>query len=519
MMQTCSAPTGAYRRIDGAAQPGRRARGFQTVAVLLASFMLAPWARLAADTPAGQGSGDAAAGAPSAAKLAAVAAVDRHSAELIKLSDQIWAYAETALREHRSAAALADYAERQGFRVERGVAGMPTAFVASYGEGRPIIGVMGEFDALPGLSQKAISEKSPLVEGAAGHGCGHNLFGAASMGAALAIKEQIRAGALKGTIRFYGTPAEEDIGGKTYMVRDGLFDDLDVVLAWHPGDETQADTVSSQAMVDVAVEFRGKAAHAAGDPWNGRSAVDALELLTHGINLMREHIRPTSRLHYVIQSGGDVPNVVPEYAKLWLWMRDFQRTEVESLLARVRKLAEGAALMTETTVSVKVQAGSWELLNNMAGARLLNSNLEWLGPPDYTADEQAFARAIQRATGVPELGMDVAIQPLENQEMEGGSTDVGDVSWVVPTLHVTVATSPKKAPWHAWPVVATGGMSIGHKGLVRAAKVLAATMTDLYERPAALAEVQAEFKAKKGDVRFEAYLPPGPPPVPTDAAP
>ena len=518
MIQTHSAPTGAHRRIDGAAQPGRRARSFRAAAVLFSSFMLAPWAVLAADTPAGQGSVDAAAGAPSAAKLAAVAAVDRHSSELIKLSDQIWAYAETALREYRSAAALAVYAERHGFRVERGVAGMPTAFVASYGEGRPIIGVMGEYDALPGLSQKAISEKSPLVEGAGGHGCGHNLFGAASMGAALAIKEQIKAGALKGTIRFYGTPAEEDIGGKTYMARDGLFDDLDVVLAWHPGDETQADTVSSQAMVDVAVEFRGKAAHAAGDPWNGRSAVDALELLTHGINLMREHIRPTSRLHYVIQSGGDVPNVIPEYAKLWLWMRDFQRTEVESLLARVRKLAEGAALMTETTVSVKVQAGSWELLNNMAGARLLNANLEWLGPPDYTADEQAFARAIQRATGVPELGMDVAIQALENQEMEGGSTDVGDVSWVVPTLHVTVATSPKKAPWHAWPVVATGGMSIGHKGLERAAKVLAATMTDLYERPAALAQVQAEFKARKGDVEFEAYLPPGPPPVPTDAA-
>jgi aminobenzoyl-glutamate utilization protein B len=214
--------------------------------------------------------------AASPAKKAAVQSVERHADELTGLSDQIWAYAETALREHRSAAALADYAEKQGFTVQRGVAGMPTAFVATFGQGRPIIGIMGEYDALPGISQKAVPEKTPLVEGAAGHGCGHNLFGAASLGAAVAIKEQIAAGRIKGTIRFYGTPAEEDIGGKIYMVRDGLFNDLDVVLAWHPGDETQADTNSSQAMVDLGIEFHGKAAHAASDPWNGRSAVDAL---------------------------------------------------------------------------------------------------------------------------------------------------------------------------------------------------------------------------------------------------
>jgi aminobenzoyl-glutamate utilization protein B len=455
-------------------------------------------------------------GAPSAAKKAAVQSVDKHADELTGLSDEIWAYAETALREHRSAAALADYAEKQGFTVQRGVAGMPTAFIATFGQGRPIIGVMGEYDALPGISQKAVPEKAPLAEGAAGHGCGHNMFGAASLGAAVAIKEQIAAGRIKGTIRFYGTPAEEDVGGKIYMVRDGLFNDLDVVLAWHPGDETQADTNSSQAMVDLGIEFHGKAAHAASDPWNGRSAVDALELFTHGTNLMREHIKPTSRMHYVIVKGGDVPNVVPEYAKVWLWLRDWKRDEVESMLARVRKLADGAAEMTETTSKVTINGGDWEMLTNLEGAKLLNENLLWVGQPAYTAEEQEFARRIQHATDTAETGMDASVRPLEGQKEEGGSTDVGDVSWVVPTLNLTVATAPKDVPWHAWPVVATGGMSIGHKGLVRASKTLAATMVDLYERPSTLQAVRAEFLQKKGDTVFKAYIPDGPPPVPAD---
>jgi aminobenzoyl-glutamate utilization protein B len=452
----------------------------------------------------------------SAAKRAAVHSVDKHAAELTGLSDRVWAYAETALREHRSAAALADLAEQQGFRVERGVAGMPTAFVATYGKGRPILGVMGEYDALPGLSQKPLSAREPLVDGAGGHGCGHNLLGAASLGAAIAIKEQIAAGKLQGTVRFYGTPAEEDIGGKIYMAREGLFDELDAVLAWHPGDETKADLTSSQAMVDLSIEFHGKAAHAASDPWNARSAVDALELFTHGINLMREHIKPTSRMHYTIAAGGDVPNVVAEYSRVWLWLRDWTRTEVDDLLARVRKLADGAAAMTETRASVKVQGGSWEMLGNSAGAKLLHSNLLWVGPAVYTEQEQAFAKQIQRATGVPQAGMFTGIRPLEGQVPRGGSTDVADVSWNTPTLTVTVATSPIATPWHAWPVVATGGMSIGHKGMLQAAKVLAATLVDLYEQPAALAAVQAEFKARKGDVEFIPYVPAGPPPLPKD---
>lgn len=452
----------------------------------------------------------------SPAKRAVVRSIDQQAAELSALSDRIWSYAEVALREHRSAAALAEQAERNGFRVERGVAGLPTAFVARYGQGRPVIGILGEYDALPGLSQRAVPEPAPLVEGAAGHGCGHNLLGAASLGAAIAVKQQIESGALSGTVVYFGTPAEEDTGGKTYMLREGLFRDLDAVLAWHPADETEADRTTGQAMVDLAVEFRGRSAHAAYDPWNARSAVDALELFTHGVNLMREHVRPTSRMHYTITAGGAVPNVVPDYARAWLWLRDAKRAEVEDLLRRVRRLAEGAAAMTETTATVAVQGGSWEMLVNEPGARLLQANLLWLGPANYTEAEQAFARQLQRASGVPEAGLFAGVKPLEGQVEEGGSTDVADVSWVVPTLHLSVATAPLGVPWHSWPVVASSGMSIGHQGLLRAAKVLAATLVDLYEQPATLAAIRADFEARKGSTVYRPYLPEGPPPLPGD---
>ena len=448
----------------------------------------------------------------------AVASIEKHKSELTDLSDQIWRFAETALRETRSSKALEDYAEKQGFEVKRGVAGMPTAFVASYGQGRPIIGILGEYDALPGISQKAQPVKEALEAGSAGHGCGHNLFGAASLGAAVAIKELMAAGKLKGTIRFYGTPAEESVGGKIYMAREGLFNDLDVCMAWHPEDKTRADVDSSQAIVDFIVEFKGKAAHAAADPWNGRSAVAALEFFTTGINRMREFVRPTVRMHYVIQKGGDVPNVVPEYARVWCWLRDSKRTGVEQLLARAKKIAEGAALMAGVEYKLTVQSGNYELLVNETGAKLIHANLAWLGPIQYTTEEQQFAKSIQHATGVEEKGLSGEIQPLlpPKPDPEGGSTDVGDVSWIVPTLHLSVTTAPEGAPWHAWPVVACGGMSIGHKGLVQAAKALAATMVDLFEDDKAREAIRAEFKAKsKGEV-YKPYVPDGPPPLPKD---
>jgi aminobenzoyl-glutamate utilization protein B len=455
-------------------------------------------------------------GSDNKSKEEAVASIERHKLELIDLSDQIWRFAETALRETRSSKVLADYAEMQGFQVTRGVAGMPTAFIATYGQGRPIIGILGEYDALPGISQKAQPVKEALEAGSAGHGCGHNLFGAASLGAAVAIKELIGSGKLKGTIRFYGTPAEESIGGKIYMARDGLFKDLDVCIAWHPDDKTHADVDSSQAIVDFIVEFKGKAAHAAADPWNGRSAVAALEFFTTGLNRMREFVKPTVRMHYVIQKGGDVPNVVPEYAKVWCWLRDSKRTGVEELLGRARKIAEGAALMAGVEAKLTVQSGDYEMLANLTGAKLIHANMTWLGPIQYTAEEQEFAKAIQRATGVEPKGLDGTIQPLEppKKDPEGGSTDVGDVSWIVPTLHLSVTTAPRNAPWHAWPVVACGGMSIGHKGLAYAAKTLAATMVDLFEDQKSREAIQAEFKGKTTGEVYKPYVPDGPPPIP-----
>jgi len=453
-------------------------------------------------------------------KEAAVASVENHARDMIELADTIWAYAETALRETRSAKLLADYAEKQGFQVERGVAGMPTAFVASYGRGRPIIGIMGEYDALPGLSQKAQTDKAPLEEGAAGHGCGHNLFGAGSLGAAVALKELIEAGELQGTIRFYGTPAEEAVGGKLYMVRDGLFDDVDVALAWHPSNRTVADTRSTQALVDFVVEFRGHAAHAAYDPWNGRSALDGLELFTHALNMMREHVRPSVRMHYSILEGGDVPNVIPERARLWCWLRDTKHEGVDELLERARKITEGVALATGTEATLTVQSGDYEMLVNMAGARIIHENFRWLGPIPFTDEEHEFARAIQRATGTKETGLEAEAEPLADGpgDPEGGSTDVADVSWAVPTLHLSVTTAPADAPWHAWPVVASGGMSIGHKGMIYAAKALAATMVDLFEDEDARAAIRAEFEKSTAGKTYRGYLPDGPPPVPEDAA-
>jgi aminobenzoyl-glutamate utilization protein B len=452
-------------------------------------------------------------------KEEAVGAVEKHKAELITLSEQIWAFAETALRETRSSSLLADYAERQGFKVERGVAGMPTSFIASYGEGRPIIGILGEYDALPGLSQKASTSKDAYESGAAGHGCGHNLFGPASLGAALAVKELLASGKLKGTIRFYGTPAEESVGGKLYMAREGMFNDLDVCLAWHPKAQTDVDTQSSQAMVDFVVEFKGKAAHAAFDPWNGRSAVDALELFTHGINLLREHVKPSVRMHYAILKGGDVPNVVPEYAKVWCWVRDSRRAGVEDVMQRVRKIAEGSGLMAGVEAKLSIQSGDYEMLVNMAGARLLHSNLSWVGPIQYTEEEQEFARAIQRATGTEVKGLNGSIQPLEQQRQDppGGSTDVADVSWIVPVLNLNVTTAPEGTPWHSWPVVACARTSIGHKGLLHAAKTLAVTAIDLFEDSATREAIQAEFKEKVKGHAYKGYIPDGPPPVPDRA--
>ena len=454
---------------------------------------------------------------PNPNKDAVVKSVDKHQQELISASDKIWAYAETALKEYKSSKELADYAEAQGFIVKRGVAGMPTAFTAEFGSGKPIIGIMGEYDALPGISQKAQPTKEALVTGAPGQGCGHNLFGAGSIGAAVAIKELIQQGKLKGTIRFYGTPAEESVGGKIYMAREGLFADLDVCLDWHPDVEIAASTQSSQAMVDFIVEFKGKAAHAAADPWNGRSAVDGLEAFTDGVNMLREHVRPSVRMHYAIMAGGDVPNVVPEYAKVWMWVRDSKRDGVENVFARVKDIAKGAGIIAGVESKVTVQTGDYELLVNRTGAAALQKNLEILGPINYTPEEIAFAKKIQEVQGGEQTGLDGKIHPLkETQEHPtGGSTDVGDISWIVPEITLVATTAPANTAWHGWSVVACGGMSIGHKGMLLAAKSLAMTMVDLFENEQLRKDVRAEFDQRKAGHVYKAYIPDGPPPIPS----
>ncbi|WP_144607094.1 amidohydrolase [Algoriphagus algorifonticola] len=452
---------------------------------------------------------------PNPLKEEVKASVDQRFDALTDLSDRIWSFEEIAFRETQSAKALADYAEELGFRVTRGVAEIPTAFVAEYGSGSPVIGILGEFDALPGLSQNKVPYKSPLNEGAPGHGCGHNLFGVASLGAAASIKDLIDQGKIKGTVRFYGTPAEEKFFGKLWMVRAGLFNDVDVVMDWHPAAETKAAVQKGLALVDFQVEFFGQAAHASADPWNGRSASDALELYTSGINYYREHIKPTVRIHYHIQDAGQVVNVVPDYSRIWVRVRDSSREGLVPVWKRVEEMAEGAAILANVDYKVNLISGVHEVLVNRTGSAALQKNLENLGSISYTEEEQNFAKKIQEATGKPQIGLVSKIEPMEEtaEHSMGGSTDVGDVSWVVPTIRLSATTAPNGTPWHSWAVVAAGGMSIGHKGMAYAAKALSMTMVDLFQNPELVESVKTEFKEKKGDYVYKGFVPDGPPPI------
>jgi len=450
-----------------------------------------------------------------ALKKEVIASVETQKDELITVSDKIWAAAEIAFQEKVSSQTLIDYARVNGFDVEVGVAETPTAFVATYGSGKPVIGILGEFDALPGISQKTVPEKTPFKEGAAGHGCGHNMYGTASLGAAVAIKNLIAEGKLKGTVKFFGTPAEEKFFGKLWMARAGLFDDLDACLDWHPADTTEADVQSSLALVDFKVEFFGQTAHASADPWNGRSASDALELYTHGINSFREHVKPTVRIHYHIQDGGQVVNVVPDYSRIWVRVRDTKREGMNEVYEHVRKMAEGAAIMADVDYEINLISGIHEILPNRAGGVAVQENLETLGPLSYTSEELDFAYKIQKATSKPKLGINGKITPLKPtaEHPMGGSTDVGDVSFLVPVVRLGVTVAPEGTPWHSWAVVACGGMSIGHKGMVYAAKALSMSMVDLFTDSKLLQEVKDEFKMRKGDYQYSPMLPPGPPPI------
>lgn len=438
--------------------------------------------------------------------------IEKQKINLIESSDAIWEFAETSLVEFESSKTLMDYARKNGFDVKPGVAGIKTAFTASYGEGKPIIGILGEFDANAGISQKRQPTREPRIMGAAGHGCGHNLFGTASLGAAVAIKEQIEKGNIKGTVIFYGTPAEETIFAKVWMVREGLFDNLDVCMDWHPGDHIESGTQSSKSLVDFRVKFYGNSSHASSDPWNGVSAVDALELYANGLNYYREHIKPTARIHYQIEKAGDVVNVVPNYAQIWTRLRENDRANVDVLYERALKIAKGAALMTGTNYETKLISGIYEIQVNRTGAKIMYDNLNSLGEIEYSESEIKYANTILKETGKPEKGIDGKLHPLrETMPAQGGSTDVGDVSQVVPVIRMSATTAASGGPWHSWAVVACTGMSIGHKGMIYASKALAMTMADLYNSPALIEEVKRDFIENRKYDKYDPRILTGPP--------
>ena len=441
--------------------------------------------------------------------------IEEKTLELTSLSDKIWEAAEVAFREDKSAEYLIEYAEANGLTIERGLAGMPTAFTASYGKGKPVIGIIGEFDALPGLSQTTAPYRDELIEGGAGHGCGHNLFGTASLGAAIAIKELIEKGSIEGTVKFFGTPAEEKFFGKLWMIREGVFDDVDICMDWHPADKTEANVQPSLALVDFMVEFTGQSAHASMDPWNARAANDALELYTSGINAYREHVKPSVRMHYHIQDAGQVVNVVPDYSRIWVRVRDITKEGLQPVYDHVKKMAGGAAIMANVEHKVSLISGIHDLLPNRTGGAAMQKNLEALGDIQYTQEEIDFALEMQRNNGKPEIGIDGKIRSLREtlKSPGGGSTDVGDVSYNVPVVSLNATTAPKGVPWHSWSVVASSGMSIGHKGMLYAAKALGMTMVDIFKDSRLRDDIKREFDERIGEYEYDPFLDPGPPPL------
>jgi aminobenzoyl-glutamate utilization protein B len=426
----------------------------------------------------------------------------------IDLANQIWELAELGYQEQNSSAALQTYLADAGFKVSAGVAQIPTAFVASFGSGEPTIGILAEFDALPGLSQAASPTRSVVHEGGAGHACGHHLFGAASASAGVAIANWLDANDGSGTVKVFGTPAEEGGSGKVYLARAGLFEGVDVMLHWHPGSANSASPYSTTANKSGRFTFSGRAAHAASAPDKGRSALDGVEAMNYMVNMMREHVPQTSRIHYVITDGGDAPNIVPESAQVYYYVRHPDPDQVVALFDRVVNAANAAAMGTETSVDVEVMHGNYPVLPNHTLAKMVDDTLRTMGGISYSPAEQKFAEDIYATLLNPTLplGSEALVQPYQfRQNM--GSTDVGDVSWLVPTVGFYTATWVPGTPGHSWQAVAAGGMSIGHKGMLLAARLLAKTAVDLMQDPEIIAAAQAEFfRARGPDFEYEALL-------------
>ena len=437
------------------------------------------------------------------AKRQIAAALDAKFAAYTNVANQIWGFAEVGYQETKSSALLQSTLRNAGFAVRAGVAGIPTSFVADFvsGRGGPVIGILAEFDALPGLSQHVAAERSPIAGQSAGHACGHHLFGTASVAAAIAVKDWLQSSGRAGTIRVYGTPAEEGGGGKIYMVRAGLFRDADVVLDWHAGSANNASPGPSLANKSGKFRFRGVSAHAAGAPWRGRSALDAVEAMNHMVDMMREHVPDGTRMHYVITDGGKAPNVVPDFAEAYYYARHQDARVVNELWERIVKAAEGAALGTGTTMEQEVVNGVYALLPNETLARVVDANLRAVGGVTYNEEERAFAEKLRATLGTdaPPVTQASTVLPFQVRTVAtGGSTDVGDVSWVVPNGRFYAATWVPGTSSHSWQAVAAGGMSIGHKGMLVAAKTLALTAHDLFTDGTTVQRAKAEFDGKRG---------------------
>lgn len=426
----------------------------------------------------------------------------------------IWEWAEVGYQEEKSSGLLQEQLRAAGFEVEAGVAGMPTAFVAEWGSGGPVIGILAEYDALPGISQTAAPRPEEREGVGAGHACGHHLFGTASVAAGLAVKDWLARSGAEGRVRVYGTPAEEGGAGKVYLVRAGLFADVDAVLAWHPGDRNDASPGDSLANLSAKFRFRGVSAHAAGAPDQGRSALDGVEGMNFLVNLMREHVHERSRIHYVITRGGEAPNVVPNFAEVYYYARHPSVETARSNWERILEAAEGAALGTGTEVSHEMIHGIYNLLPNETIGRLLHANLTAIGGFAYTEEERAFAEEIQASLARPRpIGSQEGVSEWKRTPA-GGSTDVADVSWVAPTAQFRTATWVPGTPAHSWQAVAAGGSSIGLKGMHLAAEVLARTAADLMRDPETLAAAQAELDEARGpDFVYEPLLGDRPPPL------
>ena len=441
-------------------------------------------------------------------KSAVLAKMDANATHYGDVSRKIWEFAETGYKENKSAALLKSELKAAGFQLEENVAGIPTAFTATFGQGKPVIGIMGEYDALPGLSQDTVPDRKPIADGAPGHGCGHNLLGAASLFAAVTIKDWMVEKKIAGTLRFYGTPAEEGGGGKLYMIRAGAFKDIDVVLSWHPADSNGASLKSSLAIIEAKFKFYGKPAHAAAAPDAGRSALDGLMIAANSIEFLREHVPETTRIHYIVTKGGVAPNIVPDYAELFLYARHPSMPVLDKIWDRIIKCAQAGALASETRMEMELIDSSANTLPNDTLAALGNQNLQRVGGVTYTREEQAFADSIRKT--LPDRTRPMGSQEKVDPPSEGSgvaSTDAGDVSWNWPMMELHAATFVPGVPAHTWQAAACAGMSIGRKGMVVAAKGLALSAMDLFTDPHEVEAAKASFQKRKAGVEYSSRVP------------